>query len=226
MNNSCDKLKDPANWPKFLSATELHPTEIRTSISPSSAVELNTTSALANYATERENDNLFRQNHSKTTLSGAHHLRLQQEYSLENSGPRRHSCNRVDCKWRGDRGSNTGRVYVGRSEPAFAWRESGTPFRKNHLSVHPTEIRTSISPSSAVELNTTSALTNLATEAVHTTEIRTLISPSSAAELNTTSVLANYTTEVGDFAVTSKPDYTSLKSSIHAHRREQHHSFQ
>nr|CAD7402245.1 unnamed protein product [Timema cristinae] len=31
--------------------------------------------------------------------------------------------------------------------------------------VHPTEIRTSISPSSAVELNTTSALTNYATEA-------------------------------------------------------------
>ncbi|CAG2052897.1 unnamed protein product [Timema podura] len=30
----------------------LHPTEIRTSISPCSAVELNTTSALANYATE------------------------------------------------------------------------------------------------------------------------------------------------------------------------------
>nr|CAD7261516.1 unnamed protein product [Timema shepardi] len=33
--------------------------------------------------------------------------------------------------------------------------------------VHPTEIRTSISPSSAVELNTTSALANYATEAVH-----------------------------------------------------------
>nr|CAD7401846.1 unnamed protein product [Timema cristinae] len=32
--------------------TPSHPTEIRTSISPSSAVELNTTSALANYATE------------------------------------------------------------------------------------------------------------------------------------------------------------------------------
>nr|CAD7462383.1 unnamed protein product [Timema tahoe] len=30
----------------------IHPTEIRTSISPSSAVELNTTSTLANYATE------------------------------------------------------------------------------------------------------------------------------------------------------------------------------
>nr|CAD7263049.1 unnamed protein product [Timema shepardi] len=33
----------------------VHPTEIRTSISPSSAVELNTTSALANYATEAAN---------------------------------------------------------------------------------------------------------------------------------------------------------------------------
>nr|CAD7424966.1 unnamed protein product [Timema monikensis] len=31
---------------------EVHPTEIRTSISPSSAVELNTTNTLANYATE------------------------------------------------------------------------------------------------------------------------------------------------------------------------------
>nr|CAD7437948.1 unnamed protein product [Timema bartmani] len=32
----------------------VHPTEIRTSISPSSAVELNTTSALANYTTEAD----------------------------------------------------------------------------------------------------------------------------------------------------------------------------
>nr|CAD7413574.1 unnamed protein product [Timema poppensis] len=34
--------------------TPVHPTEIRTSISPSSAVELNTTSALANYAPRRD----------------------------------------------------------------------------------------------------------------------------------------------------------------------------
>nr|CAD7203310.1 unnamed protein product [Timema douglasi] len=58
---------------------------------------------------------------------------------------------------------------------------------ENHLGktppVHPTEIRTSISPSSAVELNTTSALANYATEA--------------AVELNTTSALANYATEAG-----------------------------
>nr|CAD7567584.1 unnamed protein product [Timema californicum] len=72
---------------------------------------------------------------------------------------------------------------------------------ENHLGtpppIHPTEIRTSISPSSAVKLNTTSALANLATEAVHPTEIRTSIFPSSAVELNTTSALANYATEAG-----------------------------
>nr|CAD7567460.1 unnamed protein product [Timema californicum] len=62
--------------------------------------------------------------------------------------------------------------------------------------VHPTEILTSISPSSAVELNMTSALANYATEAVHPTKIRTSISPSSSVELNTTSALANYATEV------------------------------
>ncbi|CAG2053964.1 unnamed protein product [Timema podura] len=51
------------------------------------------------------------------------------------------------------------------SEPAFAWRESGKPFRKKPPPVHPTEIRTSISPSSVVWLNTTGALANYATEA-------------------------------------------------------------
>nr|CAD7432573.1 unnamed protein product [Timema monikensis] len=39
-------------------------------------------------------------------------------------------------------------------------------FFQEHPPVHPTEIRTSISPSSVVELNTTSALVNYATEAV------------------------------------------------------------
>nr|CAD7570903.1 unnamed protein product [Timema californicum] len=51
------------------------------------------------------------------------------------------------------------------SEPTFAWRESGKPFRKNHPQFTRPEIRTSISPSSTVELNTTSALANYATEA-------------------------------------------------------------
>nr|CAD7571872.1 unnamed protein product [Timema californicum] len=55
----------------------------------------------------------------------------------------------------------------GGSELAFAWKESGKPLSKHTPPVHPTEIRTSISQSSAVELNTTSALANYATEAVH-----------------------------------------------------------
>nr|CAD7595863.1 unnamed protein product [Timema genevievae] len=51
------------------------------------------------------------------------------------------------------------------SEAAFAWRESGKLLRKNHPQFTRSEIRTSISPSSVVELNTTSALSNYATEA-------------------------------------------------------------
>nr|CAD7396374.1 unnamed protein product [Timema poppensis] len=86
----------------------------------------------------------------------------------------------------------------------------GMSYASSQTTVHPTEIRTSISPSSAAELHTTSALANYATEAgigkveleevnphlrggrvenhlgektVHHNEIRTLISPSSAVEL-------------------------------------------
>nr|CAD7264212.1 unnamed protein product [Timema shepardi] len=91
---------------------------------------------------------------------------------------------------------------------------------ENHLGkttpVHPTEIRTSISPSSAAELNTTSALANYATEAEevnphfrggrvekHLGKTSTsspdrdsnLNLPSSAVELNTTRALDNYTIE-------------------------------
>nr|CAD7257997.1 unnamed protein product [Timema shepardi] len=58
---------------------------------------------------------------------------------------------------------------------------------ENHLGnppTHPTEIRTSISPSSAVkQLSTTNALANYATEA--------------AVELNTTIALATYVTDSG-----------------------------
>nr|CAD7428962.1 unnamed protein product [Timema monikensis] len=45
-------LSIPEDTDKMEKLPPVHPTEIRTSISPSSAVELNTTSALANYATE------------------------------------------------------------------------------------------------------------------------------------------------------------------------------
>ncbi|CAG2055567.1 unnamed protein product [Timema podura] len=72
--------------------------------------------------------------------------------------------------------------------------------------VHPTEIRTSISPSSAVELNTTSALANYATEVGTTPSLPkqefTLDLPvlDSLAQRET-SALANYATEVGELCV-------------------------
>nr|CAD7424645.1 unnamed protein product [Timema monikensis] len=88
-------------------------TEIRISISPSLAVELNTTSALANYATG----------------AGIGKVELDE----------------VNPHLRGGRVEN----HLGKTTPA-----------------HSTEIRTSIYPSSAVELNTTSALANYATEVV------------------------------------------------------------
>nr|CAD7263343.1 unnamed protein product [Timema shepardi] len=50
--------KAMADWIEQEKPPPVHPTEIRTSISPSSAVELNTTSALANYATEAAIDTL------------------------------------------------------------------------------------------------------------------------------------------------------------------------
>nr|CAD7568154.1 unnamed protein product [Timema californicum] len=57
-DHACHLIPPPPSFQPSLTVcharahTRLHPTEIRTSISPSSAVELNTTSALANYATE------------------------------------------------------------------------------------------------------------------------------------------------------------------------------
>nr|CAD7573770.1 unnamed protein product [Timema californicum] len=47
---------------------------------------------------------------------------------------------------------------------SMAYHSSSTLMQENSPPVDPTEIRTSISPSSAVELNTTSALANYATE--------------------------------------------------------------
>nr|CAD7198815.1 unnamed protein product [Timema douglasi] len=63
---------------------EIHPTEIRASISPSSAVELNTTNALANYATE----------------AGYSHNRLDcrlREDRGSNPGRRFRFCGDLDC---------------------------------------------------------------------------------------------------------------------------------
>nr|CAD7576484.1 unnamed protein product [Timema californicum] len=60
------------------------------------------------------------------------------------------------------------------SEPAFAWRESGKPFRKNNPQFTRPRFEPQSHPSSAVELNTTSALANYATEAGHCTVVMAL----------------------------------------------------
>nr|CAD7575966.1 unnamed protein product [Timema californicum] len=57
---------------------------------------------------------------------------------------------------------------------------------QNGIGVHPTEIRTSISPSSAVELNTTSALANYITEAGHIIFKKSTLQARSKYELNNT----------------------------------------
>nr|CAD7263457.1 unnamed protein product [Timema shepardi] len=106
------------------------------------------------------------------------------------------------------------------SEPKFAWRKSGKPFRKNHPQITRPRFEPRSPRPQQSSFNTTSVLANYATEAgnkkiksekknsfaeskekpppVHPTEIRTSISPSSAVEqLDTASTLANYDTEAG-----------------------------
>nr|CAD7261212.1 unnamed protein product [Timema shepardi] len=63
-----------------------------------------------------------------------------------------------------DGATRIGKVEIEEVNPHLLG-ESGKPFRKNHPQFTRSEIRTSISPSSAVELNTTSALASYATEA-------------------------------------------------------------
>nr|CAD7424441.1 unnamed protein product [Timema monikensis] len=65
-----------------------------------------------------------------------------------------------------DQNSNPDLPIIGSLVLTRVWPQD-TAIREKPPQVHPTEIRTSISPSSAVELNTTSALANYATEAGH-----------------------------------------------------------
>nr|CAD7575763.1 unnamed protein product [Timema californicum] len=159
-------------------------------ISPSSELELNTTSALANYATETEKvkphlrggrvENNLGEKKPPSSPDRYSNLNLPILSSLTQYGTSAIANYATKEMHYNSSMDGTKIVYhvlinsvtqsgnrntVARSEPAFAWRESGKPFRKKPPPVHPTEIRTSISPSSAVELNTTSALANYATEA-------------------------------------------------------------
>nr|CAD7197652.1 unnamed protein product [Timema douglasi] len=145
---------------KYSCALMVHPTEILTSISPSSAVELNTTSALANYATEA----VFA---DKDTSKFAVVKRLVFNSLFIKATSRRRVNNGRPVMDEFDNrsvGLAEGELERG-SEPAFAWRESGKPFRKNH----PQLTRPRFEPRSPrpqqSSFNTTSALANYATEA-------------------------------------------------------------
>nr|CAD7257511.1 unnamed protein product [Timema shepardi] len=139
-------------------------------ISPSSAVELNTTSALTNYATEAgivpyplrhicraDSPHSFFQNGRREPLvqEGCIVRRLNGHAALNKSQKRGR-----------DDGLSDDTLIPRPLVSMLALRERERV--ENHLgknSVHPIKIRTSISPSSAVELNTTSALASYATEA-------------------------------------------------------------
>nr|CAD7199890.1 unnamed protein product [Timema douglasi] len=217
----------------------VHPTEIRASISPSSAVELNTTRTLANYATEADGprgllsaqvmlipnrhqrvmftirhklifDSAQRGNLGRKELhhnavidvqsQGATHSQhsrhshsngrwgvatdvrptdtSESARTLHNNGTSSHvdvtakyrleasrkdlTCVSLSCSRRRHRIPSN--VELEEVNPHL--RGEKVPFRKKTLQfTRPTEIRTLISPSSAVELNTTSALANYATKA-------------------------------------------------------------
>nr|CAD7393267.1 unnamed protein product [Timema cristinae] len=197
----------------------VHPTEIRTSISPSSAVELNMTSALANYGTEAELrfilrgvgervkitsrsvinpcPSKFHQSVSKEYRSSLLRLParkisgINRESSLEPQGQQPGA---ITTRPQGQltfsiadlivnlpmdmvgvsEGHRVGvsevhRVGVSEGQMVDVSEGQRVGVSEGHREkpppVHPTEIRTSISPSSAVEINMTSALANYATEA-------------------------------------------------------------
>nr|CAD7573926.1 unnamed protein product [Timema californicum] len=188
----------------------VHPTEIRTSVSLSSAVELNTTSSLANYATEAGDQELSRKIQKPITgkrvvighLCGSLRSTDRDDWPVDLANA---LVVLISTAEDGEIEVRISGVFIPKSPPSF---NTFLPFGIDKLTteglgvvsvlelrfgkveleevnqhlrggreVHPTEIRTSTSPSSAVELNTTSALTNYATEAgynVINTDIRLL----------------------------------------------------
>nr|CAD7423996.1 unnamed protein product [Timema monikensis] len=155
----------------------VHPTKIRTSISPSSAAELNTTSALAIYATEagigkvklenvkphlrggRVENHLGKKKpvhptEIRTSISPSSAVELNTISALANYATEVDTIGGMDPPH-------------DQHTPAVIHLTYSLPLKGNLVNdvVHSTEIRTSISPSSAAELNTSGALANYATEA-------------------------------------------------------------
>nr|CAD7258865.1 unnamed protein product [Timema shepardi] len=184
---------------------QVHPTEIRTSISPSSAVMLNKTSALANYATEAVNSSKVGSDvisiHPTLNMHSVFQLAIHRkdDYDFDSLTVSRVGLAEGGVKCTVEKACmltedpshirdtsililsynpapDTPTTPLHKHRPILlaGTRRAGlsivtTDGRKMEKPrpVHPTEIRTSTSPSSAVEqLNTTNALANYATEAV------------------------------------------------------------
>nr|CAD7438284.1 unnamed protein product [Timema bartmani] len=115
----------------------VHPTEIRTSISPSSAVELNTTSALANYATE----------------AGLCKVKCSSPDHLKSSMPARGGPVFLNQEER----ESENNVYVRQREPG----RNGSVTQPPQMESQDLDSRTLVI---GLKLNTTGALANYATE--------------------------------------------------------------
>nr|CAD7194375.1 unnamed protein product [Timema douglasi] len=122
---------------------KFHPTKIRTSISSSLVVELNTTSTLANYATE-------------VTRPGSNYdfhvfarLFYCESSALDNVATE----------------AGLGKVELEEVNPHLQWRESGKPFRENHPRFTRPRFEPRFPHPQLSSFNTTSALANYATEA-------------------------------------------------------------
>nr|CAD7425483.1 unnamed protein product [Timema monikensis] len=165
---------------------QVHPTEIRTSISQSSVVELNTRSALANYATEADTSYDY-----AVPEMGMPLLSPETTLPVPMISSTTSDKDSVFSKGSSSKGSKSedskGKKSPSQQEVLNALKrrleQTAVPEFPSHRlrmvsklaegafgtekppPVHPTEIRNSISPSSAVKLNTTSAL------AIHATEV-------------------------------------------------------
>nr|CAD7257132.1 unnamed protein product [Timema shepardi] len=141
----------------------VHPAEIRTSISPFSAVELNTTNALANYATEAGiMVEFILANKLVVSISTAEDGEIEARYSVGTASYYEFGLYALSTHYAN--GLGIGKVKLEEVNPHLHGGRVENHLGKTTPS-SPYRVSSSISPSSAVELDTTSTLANYATEA-------------------------------------------------------------